>query len=47
MNPGSLVVFLAQDSAVLGVVIREHKKNDAWSHKPYSFRGWEVLCDNG
>ena len=47
MKPGSLVVFLAQDSAVLGVVIREHKKNDAWSHKPYSFRCWEVLCDNG
>ena len=47
MKPGSLVVFLAQDSAVLGVVIREHKKNDAWSHKPYSFRCWEVLCDDG
>ena len=47
MKPGSLVVFLAQDSAVLGVVIREHKKNEAWSHKPYSFRCWEVLRDNG
>lgn len=47
MKPGSLVAFLAQDSVVLGVVIREHKKNDVWSHTSYSFRYWEVLCDNG
>ena len=30
MKPGSLVAFLVQDSAVLGVVIREYKKNDAF-----------------
>lgn len=48
MKPGSLVAFLAQDSVMFGVVIREHKENDAWNHKPYSFRRcWEVLCDNG
>lgn len=47
MKPGSLVAFLAQDSAMLGVVIREHKKYDVWNHEPYSFGCWEVLCDDG
>ena len=47
MKPGSLGAFLVQDSEGLGVVILEYKKNDEWSHKPNSFRCWEVLCDNG
>jgi len=47
MKPGSLVIMIGfQRSKMCGVIISEHKKNDAWSHKPYSYRWWKVLCNN-